>query len=254
MLLLGWLLMPLTMHADGYHCGDRVLVTATPQDGYHFVMWSDGVTDNPREIDIEEDVNIVAYFEPNCGNYANVGIIRLYDWMLMINRADLENNHYSIQDADIRWYRIVGDIDENGSLNGDDQLVGTGFYLTLGQNLTGTGDYYAIIDVSHNADVGALCDTYMRTEVAHYSGSQTDQSPIVLNPTHVRKNEPIEVTGLVPEAHTVIRIYDAVGKAVTDYTTEGSERFVMPAVGVSGCYVVHIESGDKQRVLRYIVE
>lgn len=253
-ILLG-LMMPVMANAqEGYHCGDRVRISATPQEGYHFVRWSDGVTDNPREIDIEDNVDLVAYFEPNCGTYANVGIIRLYDWLLMINRADLEQHHYIIKDEDIRWYRIVGDIDDAESFGGDDQLVGTGYYLTLGQNLTGTGDYYAVIDVSRNASNEAECTTYMYTEVASYTAQQAASGQLRLSPNHVRRNEPIEVSGLVPDAHTKIWVYDAVGKLITEYTSDGTAIFTMPAVGVAGCYLVHVQSGEKQDVLRYIVE
>lgn len=38
---------------------------ATPNYGYHFVQWSDGNTDNPRTITIENDITISAIFAPN---------------------------------------------------------------------------------------------------------------------------------------------------------------------------------------------
>ena len=40
-------------------------ITATPKNGYHFARWNDNVTDNPREISVEEDVTYTAFFEPN---------------------------------------------------------------------------------------------------------------------------------------------------------------------------------------------
>ena len=51
---------------DEYKYGDVVTVTAEANDGYHFVGWSDGNTDNPRTITVDENTGaIVAIFAPN---------------------------------------------------------------------------------------------------------------------------------------------------------------------------------------------
>ena len=45
---------------------DGESVTAVPEKGYHFVKWSDGVTENPRtDRDVQEDVNTTAEFTLN---------------------------------------------------------------------------------------------------------------------------------------------------------------------------------------------
>ncbi len=154
-----------------YHCGDSIVIEATAAEGYHFVEWSDGNTENPRKIAVDGDIELQALFAPDCGTYAAVPVIRLYDWMLMLNRDTLQKQHYEIADSDIRWYRVVGDADDLESFTGDDALVGTGYYLTLGETLTGTGQYYAMIDVSRNSAQGALCSDFMRSEIVDYSGS-----------------------------------------------------------------------------------
>ena len=46
-----------------YNYGTIVTVTAIPSMGYEFVRWSDGKTDNPRQITVTEDVDIQAYFQ-----------------------------------------------------------------------------------------------------------------------------------------------------------------------------------------------
>ena len=46
-----------------YHEGDTATITATPATGYHFVGWSDGVTDNPRIVIIDGDLAFEAVFE-----------------------------------------------------------------------------------------------------------------------------------------------------------------------------------------------
>ena len=43
--------------------GAEATLTATPADGYKFVKWSDGNTDNPRVVTITEDLTLSAVFE-----------------------------------------------------------------------------------------------------------------------------------------------------------------------------------------------
>ena len=43
--------------------GDTIIVTAVPDDGYYFDGWSDGNTDNPREIEITGDTAVYPIFK-----------------------------------------------------------------------------------------------------------------------------------------------------------------------------------------------
>ena len=45
--------------------GDMVTLTATPDEGYHFVRWSDGNTTNPYTFVAEANVDLTAEFAPN---------------------------------------------------------------------------------------------------------------------------------------------------------------------------------------------
>ncbi len=47
-----------------YTLGVAVTLTATANEGYYFVRWSDGVTENPRTVTLTESVNLIAEFEP----------------------------------------------------------------------------------------------------------------------------------------------------------------------------------------------
>ena len=38
-------------------------LTATADDGYEFKQWSDGNTDNPREVEVTKDATYTAVFE-----------------------------------------------------------------------------------------------------------------------------------------------------------------------------------------------
>ena len=43
--------------------GDTITLTANPEDGYYFDSWSDGNTDNPRDIVVTEDINVYPIFK-----------------------------------------------------------------------------------------------------------------------------------------------------------------------------------------------
>ena len=45
-----------------YEYGSEVTITATPDEHHHFVAWSDGNTDNPRNIIIQQDMVLTAQF------------------------------------------------------------------------------------------------------------------------------------------------------------------------------------------------
>lgn len=52
-------------YVDGYSSGkylDNITLIAKPNYGYHFVQWSDGVTDNPRTLILTQDTTFTAEF------------------------------------------------------------------------------------------------------------------------------------------------------------------------------------------------
>ena len=50
-----------------YLFGSEVTITATPKQGYRFVSWNDGNTENPRTIVVEAEVTYIATFEEEIG-------------------------------------------------------------------------------------------------------------------------------------------------------------------------------------------
>ena len=50
---------------DYYNNGDEATLTATANEGYRFVKWSDEVTDNPRTVVVTQDSTFTAIFEAN---------------------------------------------------------------------------------------------------------------------------------------------------------------------------------------------
>jgi hypothetical protein len=51
--------------AGEYNHGTEVMLTAIPNEGYHFVKWSDGVTDATRTITVTDNVTLAAEFAIN---------------------------------------------------------------------------------------------------------------------------------------------------------------------------------------------
>jgi hypothetical protein len=45
-----------------YTDNTTITITATPYDGYSFLRWSDGNTDNPRTLTVTEDITLTAEF------------------------------------------------------------------------------------------------------------------------------------------------------------------------------------------------
>ena len=50
-----------------YEVGTEITITAIPNEGYHFVTWNDGNTDNPRTITVTEGATYIATFEEGVG-------------------------------------------------------------------------------------------------------------------------------------------------------------------------------------------
>ncbi len=48
--------------AGVYNYGDTATLTATANAGYHFTLWSDGDTNNPRTLVVNDDMSLIAYF------------------------------------------------------------------------------------------------------------------------------------------------------------------------------------------------
>ena len=53
--------------------GTEISISADAREGYRFVAWNDGNTENPRTITVEQDSTFVAYFEVADGIHENDG-------------------------------------------------------------------------------------------------------------------------------------------------------------------------------------
>ena len=46
-------------------CGEKVTIKATPKSGFEFAQWTDGNTENPREVTVFEAQTYTAQFKPS---------------------------------------------------------------------------------------------------------------------------------------------------------------------------------------------
>ena len=79
-----------------YNHGTEVTIEAVANEGYHFVKWSDGNTENPRTIVVVEDVELRAEFELDGTPVDNVDdssvMIYVQNGMLYIEGVEIDYN------------------------------------------------------------------------------------------------------------------------------------------------------------------
>lgn len=237
----------------GIVCGSWIEIAAHPFEDFHFVQWSDGNTDSIRQIQVHEDATYIAIFAANCEEYANWPVVALYDWLLMLDVKTINAEGYYFNPEHVFWYKINGEPDDiHNALPQDDQLVGKGYYYTIDQNFRGTGDYYAVVDVSSTAQ-GLLCDGLMRSTIVHYSSSASHKPSLALMPSAARPGQEIKIVGLNPNEQAEIYIYSSAGQLVKTLQTTGTNTLHINAEYTAGCYQVKVISPSFNQVLRYIV-
>ena len=308
--------------------GSTITLTATPNDCYHFVRWSDGNTDNPRSVVVEGNLSLKAIFEQdsytitwrntdgrtletdnilcgetpiydgvtpkqansynyqytfvgwtptivpvtedatytavydstalvpnadNCTECQNAPVVALYDYLLMLNVKSLKEQGYNFTVDDAKWYRVRGELD-NLDLpleQRDDELVVGGFYLTIAQNLSGTGNYYVVVDMSKTIST-SLCTGFMRSSLVNYTSAPARHS-VALLPNVIRGAGVMTLNGLLPEENTTIAVYDPTGRLIQTFTSTGANEYKLTAVPQQGCYHVRVESETLQTTLKYVV-
>ena len=251
LLSLGGMARAIPSGGASIECGTWLELSAHAQEDYHFVEWSDGNTDSLRQIEVTGDATYIAYFAANCAEWANWPVVALYDWLLMLNIKEINARGYYFNPQDVTWYRVVGEPDLPTDDSKDDEYVCSGYYLTLAQNLRGTGDYYAMVDVSVNASA-QLCTDVMRSVLIHYAGTPGQQQ-LCLLPNATSLGGQIKLVGLDPTEQATICVYSSTGQLLDNLTTIGEPYYMLRAASISGCYYVHVCSPTIDTVLKYIV-
>lgn len=256
-ILIALLLMAVNVSAFGpidVPCGTWLELRALPHEDCRFVQWSDGNTSAVRQVEVTDDATYIAFFAANCEEYANLPVVALYDWLLMLDVRSVQAKGYWFAEKDVAWYRVKGEPDLLSDNTGkDDEFICRGYYLTLDKHLGGTGDYYAVVDVSSSPS-GVLCTGLMRSLIVHYSSaaSASRRTP-VLEPTCVRANAQQRLLYLDEQSATSVVVYDMSGRRVYSTEADKVENLTLRAVSTAGCYQMVVTNGGEQYVLRYIV-
>lgn len=79
--------------------GDTAILTARPFDGYSFVQWNDGNTDNPRLVIVTSDANFIAYFTEGVGiNDVDGDATKVYSYGKLIYVVGSEGRNVRVFD------------------------------------------------------------------------------------------------------------------------------------------------------------
>ena len=241
------LLMAQTVMEDDINCGSQVEVTATPKPGFHFEQWSDGVTDNPRWIDLVADSAIVAYFAPDC-KQPELPVEALYDWLLVLDNVSLDKQGFHPAENEVYWYRVVDEQDPVGASRRTDELVHVGYYLTLSQAGSADDWYYAETHVQA-ADTFILCSDTLRSHTIRFDGTQAISHFALDRFRCYYSAGLVHLSGLPGEA-TDVTLLDMAGRCVARYWTDDYE-FAFPAPQ-EGYYIIRLSGPSGTAGLRYI--
>lgn len=249
-LICGAVLADSTVTTMQVACDTRIELSCTPYPDYHFVQWSDGETDSVRIIQVNGDATYIAYIAPNCEEHADLPVLALYDWLIMLNVRSVHNMGYEFNEGDVKWYRVVSEPDKlTEDYYQDDEYVCTGYYLTLDKNLKGTGDYYAVVDV--RGSVHTLCTGLLRTVIVQYT---TPDRKLSLAPTWVYPGQQMKLSGLDPSHTATIEVFDMVGKLLSTRTSSNQHVCYLNAEQAVGFYNVVVSTPQGAETFRYLVQ
>ena len=104
--------------AGTYNEGSVASIIAIPADGYYFMKWSDGTSDNPKEVLVDQDIVLAAFFNFTGIDENDFGTVSLYPNPAndIIHIEGLEGEH------EVQIYNAFGMLVKTTSINGDDEL------------------------------------------------------------------------------------------------------------------------------------
>ena len=115
--------------AGTYIAGSTASLAAIPADGYMFVKWSDDTTDNPKEVLVDQDIVLAAFFTGTSVDENGFEIITLYPNPAndIIHIDGLEGEH------EVQIFNALGMLVMTTTLQGDSEInicdLPTGYYL-----------------------------------------------------------------------------------------------------------------------------
>lgn len=115
--------------AGTYQAGAIASIAAIPADGFYFKKWGDGTTDNPKEVVVDHDIVLAAFFEGTGVDEDGFETINLYPNPAndKIHIEGLDGEH------EVQIYNAFGMLVMTRTLQGDSEInisdLPTGYYL-----------------------------------------------------------------------------------------------------------------------------
>ena len=115
--------------AGSYIAGSTATIAAIPADGYVFMKWSDDTTNNPKEIVVDHDIVLTAFFNYTGVDENDMALVKLFPNPATdkIRIEGLEDEH------EVQIYNTFGMLVKSLSINGDDEIdiseLTPGYYL-----------------------------------------------------------------------------------------------------------------------------
>ena len=267
-----------TQEAQCTGSGTTATIEATPAEGYHFVQWNDGNTDNPREIVITSDTTLTAEFainqyqvtvnadNPDMGSVTGGGEYA-YGTSATIEAVPAEGYHF------VQWNDGNTDNPRTLTVTGEVTLTAefaiNTYQVTVNADnaehgsVTGSGEY------AHGASATLTAAPAEGYHFVRWSDGNTDNPRTVVvtdNLTLTAEFEPSMTTGLdevnhqllVTTDHRNILIYGASDSVLSVYTVQGTciyrgtaeaEPAIIP-VPSAGMYVVMVGEEMPKVVVR----
>ena len=260
--------------------GTTITLTATATDGYHFDHWSDGNTQNPRSITVNNDIALTAYFVQNTPTYTvtvnsnntSMGTVTgggTYEQGTTVQITATPYNGYQFD----HWND--GNMQNHRTITVNSNITLTAYFVqntqyhtvTLSSNdysmgtVTGGGQY------EHGSTATCAAVPYNGYHFERWSDNNTQ------NPRNITVNSNISLTayfaanvgiddiddsGIIVYAKDYqILIEEAIGEPVTIYTIDGRAIALLPkatehvAIPVSniGIYIVKIGNHPARKVV-----
>ena len=206
-------------------CGNQI--SATPNFGYHFVQWSDGNTDNPRNLELTQDITLTAEFAHlllgQCGD-------SLY-WELVDDTLHItgSGDMYEYNTDSIPWKLLVNTIKSVTIAEGATMIGKEAFkYCSSLASVTINSD--AIVNKSYS----------MVSNLSHIFGSQVTEYIIGESVTSIGEGAFSDCSSLtsitIPESVTSIGNYTFQGCSSLTSVTIGNGVTSIGADAFRWCY------------------
>ena len=207
---------------DSYTFGESVTITAEANEGYHFTGWSDGNTENPRTIVIDETTqSLTATFAPNTDTRYTV----------LHYLQNINDNNFDI------LYRTDNQTGTTGALIQDSPLEITGF-LTPGSQINQVaiaGDGSTVITYNYvrntynltwNANGGNIAGEYTNGDVKFEAQITAPANANVTRDGYSFKGwDPATIPATMPaNALTFKAVWEANVVSGVSFTSEDNEK------------------------------